>query len=468
MKKEKKLGLTLLLAFGIGSMIGGGIFNSPTDLITKANPKAVLIAWGIGGTGVIFLALIFQLLANRRPELTGGIFTYAKEGFGEFMGFNSAWGYWLNALLGNVAMFILIFKTLNSLVGEMKPLVSFLMASALLWFIHFIQTRGCKSVGIINAIATAGKIVPLLLVIILGITIFKSQVFNVQNWKTVIVSTGDTATVASQVKGAMGTILWCFIGVEAATVLSERAKSQKIVGTATVLSLLVVLLINVLITVAAMGSIPAKVLASSQTPLADVLIRTSIGNIGAIIVKIGLIVALLGNLMSWIMLTAEIAYIAAKGGSMPKWFTKLNSHDAPVNALLITDLVTQIFIFSLFSPALQSAYNTVFLVATTCILVPYLFSSLYAFKVSMQDNLGIKDKIVSLLASVYSVYVIYAVGIKYLGAALIMYAIGVFVYLRARKEQNKPITSKEKISISIVSLLGVLMIVMIVTGKIQL
>lgn len=68
MDKEKKLGLPLLIALGIGSMIGGGIFNSPTDLIGKANPQAVIIAWIIGGIGIIFLALVFQLLAIKDPN----------------------------------------------------------------------------------------------------------------------------------------------------------------------------------------------------------------------------------------------------------------------------------------------------------------------------------------------------------------------------------------------------------------
>ena len=195
MEKDKKLGLSLLVALGVGSMIGGGIFNSPTDLIGKANPQAVIIAWVVGGLGVAFLALVFQMLANKRPELTGGIFTYAKEGFGEFIGFNSAWGYWLSAWLGNVAFFILIFKTFNSLVGDMKPIVSFLLASALLWGIHYVQMNGVKSAGIINAVATVAKIIPLLMVVIFGLLIFKSGTFNVPNWKTILASTGDSTTL---------------------------------------------------------------------------------------------------------------------------------------------------------------------------------------------------------------------------------------------------------------------------------
>lgn len=468
MDGDKKLGLSLLVALGVGSMIGGGIFNSPTDLISNTNPQAVLLSWIIGGIGVIFLALVFQLLANKRPKLIGGIFTYAKEGFGDFTGFNSAWGYWLSAWLGNVAFFILMFKTLNSLIGEMRPIVSFLIASLILWTVHWIQLRGTKSAGIINAIATVAKVIPLLLVIILGFTVFDLKIFNVENWKSILVATGEQTNLFKQVNSAMGIILWCFIGVEAATVLSEKAKSAKIVGLATILSLVITLALYMLVSVVSMGVVPGGILLNSQTPLADVLARTAIGRSGPVIVKLGLIISLLGCLISWVMLAAEIPYVAAKGGTMPKWFMKQNKNGAPSNSLLLTDILIQIFLLSLLLPALQSAYNDVFLIATTCILIPYLFSSLYAIKVSKEDKLGYKDMIISIIASIYSVYVIFAVGLQYLGAALIMYALGIGIYIKAKKEKNKEITSKEKGAMGIIILLAIFMIVMIGTGKIKL
>lgn len=467
-QNDKKLGLSLLVALGVGSMIGGGIFNSPTDLIGVANPKAAMIAWVIGGFGILMLALVFQLLANRRPELTGGIFTYAKDGFGDFVGFNSAWGYWLSAWTGNVAFIILLFKTVNSLVGNMSPIVTFILASALVWIIHYIQTKGTKNAGILNFIATVAKIIPLLMVIVLGILIFKSGTFNVANWQTRLASAGSSTTLFAQIKSAMGTILWCFIGVEAATVLSERAKSQKIVGTATVLSLVATLVLYMLISLAAMGSVPAKTLAGSSMPLADVLAKTSIGSVGAVIVKLGLIISLLGSLISWVMLSAEIPFVAAQGGTMPKWFAKVNKNEVPVNALLITNILTQLFLLSILSPALQSAYSSVYTLATACILVPYLLSAMYAVKVSAKDKLSAGSWLISILACVYAVYVLYAVGIKSLAETVIMYAIGILVYVKARKEKGEQIGSGEKIGMVVLALIGIVMIVLIASGKVAL
>jgi len=223
-----------------------------------------------------------------------------------------------------------------------------------------------------------------------------------------------------------------------------------------------------MVSTTAMGIIPAKVLAGAQTPLAEVLSSTVIGSLGAIIVKVGLIISLTGGLLSWIMIAAEIPYVAAKGGTMPKWFMKQNDKGATVNSLLLTDGLTQVFLFSLLLPVLQSAYGNVFLISTTCILIPYLLSSLYAVRVALADNLGSKDKIISVLACIYSLYVIYAVGMKYLGTAVILYAIGIFVYLKARKEKNEPIKSNEKIGMALIIIVAIIMIILLSIGKIEL
>ena len=110
-KKEEKLGLWLLVFVALGSMIGSGIFNSPKDLIRVANPQGTMIAWVVGGLGALMLALVFVYLAARKPALKSGVYAYAREGFGDYMGFNSAWGYWSVGWLGNVSYLALFFKT---------------------------------------------------------------------------------------------------------------------------------------------------------------------------------------------------------------------------------------------------------------------------------------------------------------------------------------------------------------------
>lgn len=67
----------------LGPMIGSGIFNSPKDLLRMANPQGTLIAWAIGGLGVLTLALVFVYLTTRKPELKSGIYAYVRDEFGD-------------------------------------------------------------------------------------------------------------------------------------------------------------------------------------------------------------------------------------------------------------------------------------------------------------------------------------------------------------------------------------------------
>ncbi|WP_125154363.1 amino acid permease [Clostridium rectalis] len=468
---EKKLGLGLLIALGIGSMIASGIFNSPTDLISTSNPQAVLIAWCIGVFGVIMLALVFNILSNKRPELKGGIYSYARAGYGPFIGFNCAWGYWMSSFLGNVSFIILIFKTINSLIGsqyKMPPVVIFVLGSVLLWSYYFIIRRGIKEAGVLNVVITIAKIVPLILVIIFGALAFKGEVFFIADWKNILASTGEATTIGKQVSGAMGTVLWCFVGVEALVVLSERAETQQLVGRATVISLLATATLYVSISILSMGVVPAKVLVGSTTPLADVLLATSLGKAGAVIIKLGIIISNIGALLCWNLLTTEILYVpAVQDDLMPQWFKKTNQKNVPINALLFTIGAIQIFLFALLSPALQKGYYIATHVATTNILLPYLISSMFAFKVYKGEQGCLKEKLIALIAVLYSIYVIYAVGIAYLGLAFIMYSTGIVIYVKGKREKNESITNKEKLYITILLIVSIIMIILAATGRIS-
>src|SRR3546814_10877052 len=98
-----KLSRMALIAMVVGSMVGAGIFSLPSVFSRYTGPQGGLLAWAIAGTGMLTLAMVFQFLARRRPDLDSGIFAYAKAGFGRYIGFLAALGYWTAACLGNVS-----------------------------------------------------------------------------------------------------------------------------------------------------------------------------------------------------------------------------------------------------------------------------------------------------------------------------------------------------------------------------
>ena len=187
-----------------------------------------------------------------------------------------------------------------------------------------------------------------------------------------------------------------------------------------------------------MAAVPAVELAQSNTPLAIVLGKTMIGAAGSKIVQIGIMVSVLGASLSWIILSVETLYAAAREGVVPKILAKTNKKDTPVNALLVTQIFTQVFLFTILSPALNETYLAAITIGTTMALIPYLLSSLYAVKLAFGDKREKNiHRAIALLGTFYSVYVIYAVGLKYLYLSLLFYAVGVFVYLSGRYEQRK-------------------------------
>ena len=82
-----KIGLSALTALVISSMIGSGIFSLPQNMAAVAGSQALLIGWLITGIGIIFLGLSFACLSRLLPELDGGVYAYARAGFGDLIGF---------------------------------------------------------------------------------------------------------------------------------------------------------------------------------------------------------------------------------------------------------------------------------------------------------------------------------------------------------------------------------------------
>lgn len=183
---EKKLGLSALTALVLSSMLGAGVFSLPQNMAAVASPAALLIGWGITGAGILLLAFAMLILTRIRPELDGGIFTYAREGFGELIGFCSAWGYWLCAVIANVSYLVIVFSALSfftdtpelRLFGDGNTWQSIVGASALLWIVHFLILRGVQTAASINLVATLAKLLPLGLFVVLAMMMFKLDTFK--------------------------------------------------------------------------------------------------------------------------------------------------------------------------------------------------------------------------------------------------------------------------------------------------
>src|SRR5262245_4756270 len=270
---HEKLSLLSLTALVVGSMIGSGIFALPAAFGRATGALGAMIAWAVAGAGMLMLAFVFQTLSVRKPELDSGIYIYAKAGFGDYLGFAAAFGYWMGCCFADAACLILIKSTLGlffPIFGDGTTPTALVSATALLWGVHFLVLRGVKEAAFINTVATVAKIVPIVIFVIIAAVGCQGNTFAANFWGGErpatgpplpqtdvekpplyhIYTNGGDATQAStreaeslfdQVRNTMLVTVFVFVGIEGASVYSRYARKRSDVGLATVLGFLGVL-----------------------------------------------------------------------------------------------------------------------------------------------------------------------------------------------------------------------------------
>ena len=463
----KGLSLAALTALVVGSMIGSGIFALPSQMAGSAAPGPLLIGWLITGVGMLMLAFVFQTLAVRKPEVDGGVYGYARAGFGNYIGFSSAWGYWVSAWVGNVSYLVLVMATLGVWFptfegGNTVPAI--IGASVILWAIHVLTLRGIQGAAVINAIVTVAKVVPILTFVAIAAVGFKAGIFTADVWG----GQADLGSTLTQVKSMMLVTVWVFIGIEGAAVYSQRAKSRTDVGKATVLGFVGVLALLMAVNLLSYGLMAQAKIAGLADPSMAQLMKHQVGAWGATFISIGVLVSVLGALLSWVLLCVEILRLPAHEGVMPKFLAKENAHGAPVNALWVTNACVQAML--LWTLVNASTYNNLVYLATSLILLPYLWSALYQVKLAAtgetyEGQSSARDLLIGGVALVYAVWLVYAGGWQYVLVAALFYLIGTAAYVWARKESKQTVfTPVEVGAVSVVAITSVIAVIGIAAG----
>lgn len=444
----KKLGVTMLASLVVSAMVGGGIFSLPQNMSQGAALGPILIAWGITGVGIFFLANAFRILSDARPDATTGIYAYARLGFGRFAGFQMAWCYWLCNIFGNVAYAVLLMDALNYFfpgvfVNGNNP-ASIIGGSCIIWLMNLLVLRGVRQAAFLNVIGTICKLTPIFLFILIMIFVAKYDMFSLDFWGRVSDKALDLAPqggILKQVKSTMLVTLWAFIGIEGAVVISGRAKSQKDVGAATILGFFCCLIIYVLLSVLPFGHMTQGELAALSNPSTAPILQSIVGTWGGWLMNLGVIVAILTSWLAFTIMVAQIPYAAALDGTFPKIFRKENANGSPSVSLWTTSSVMQIaMIFVYFE---NNAWNTMLDVTSVMILPPYLACTAYLWKIcatkEYPSSATVKRPfafVCGILGTLYGLWMIYAAGLTCMFAAFIFLALGIPVYVWARRERG--------------------------------
>jgi len=439
---SQKLSRSALVGLVVGSMIGAGIFALPAKFGNSTGIMGALIAWSIAGTGMLMLAFVFQTLSRRRPDLDAGIYAYAQAGFGSYLGFSSAFGYWIACCLAQIACLILIKATLGQffpVFGDGSTPFAIGTASALLWAVHVLVLRGVKQAAALNTIATAAKIVPISIFIVVIIAGFKADVFALNFWGTAAPS---LSAMGRQVRDTMLLTVFVFVGIEGASVYSRYARNRDDVGAATVLGFLGTLCLLVLVTVFSYGILLRPDLAALATPSMAGVMETIVGPWGRVFISVGLLISVLGNYLSWSLLAAEVLHSAGKTNTMPAFVARETAKGVPMVALWLSNLVIQAFLIVTWFT--ENAFTLALKMTSSMTLIPYLLVAAYGAKlawtgVTYEDDRGARriDGARGAIATVYAAAMISAGGLKFVLLSALLYAPGTLLYFVARREQRE-------------------------------
>jgi arginine:ornithine antiporter/lysine permease len=452
----QRVTVTTLTMMVVGGMVGAGVFSLPRRFATETGVWGALIAWAIAGTGMLMLAFVFQTLAVRKPNLDSGVYAYAKAGFGEYLGFFSAFGYWASACVGNVTYWILIMSTLGALapwLGEGNTLPAVAISTVGIWAFAALVLRGTKEAAAINKIVTVAKIIPILMFILLSVFYFDWDVFRDN------LAGQGLGSLWSQVSGTMLATVFVFLGVEGASVYSRYAKKREDVGRATVLGFVSVLAIFASVTIVSYGILPRAEIANLRQPSMAGVLEAAVGSWGAVFVSVGLIISVLGAYLAWSLMSAEVLFVAAKDNDMPRFLRRENKAEAPTSAIIMSTILVQVMLFV--TMASENAFDFALNMTSALSLFPFVLAAGYALRLAATNETyddhpagRTKEMAVAAIATAYTVLLLFAAGPKYMLLSLVIYAPGTVLFVMARREQNRKLFSPPETIILAVSVIG--------------
>jgi APA family basic amino acid/polyamine antiporter len=433
-KLKRSMGVWMATALVIGNMVGSGIFLLPASLAAAAGPMSI-VGWLFTGAGALLLAYVFSRLGRAIPQ-TGGPYTYARRAFGDFIGFQTAWGYWIAAWAGNAAIAVAFVGYLAVFWPNLETnnLLAALVGIGVIWLLTAVNVAGTRESGIVQMVTTVLKFVPLAIIGVIGLFFIKSS--NL----TPFAPHGTWSAISA----AAPLTLWAFIGLESAAVAAGEVRDpEKNVPRATMFGTLATTVVYIVGTIAVMGIIPAGVLANSTSPFADAAGVMFGGSWDKVIALVALI-STFGALNGWILLQGRVPLAAAEDGLFPPQFARVHGkRNTPVFGLVASSVLVSGLMLMNYTKGLVDAFTFIILLATLTTLVPYAYSAaaqvqLYFSEPELFERKRfIRDTVIAAFAFAYSVWAITGSGKDIIAKGFILLLAGIPVYVGMKWWQSR-------------------------------
>jgi len=318
---------------------------------------------------------------------TGGPYEYVRESMGDSWALLTGIGFWI----AYIVVIATLGRALSRYAAYIIPLAGLwpwpaVIAIAAIWLITLANILGVRYGGLLNDCVTLVKVASLLTFTLLLIPWIRLEYLRPEGR----VSWNSMAT-------AFSAVLWAYLGFEAISPPSEEIiKPEKSVPRSTIYSMIIVMLIYLTVSVAAIGGVSAPSLASSKAPLAYAL-AYFYGDEAGRVMFVAATISIFGCLAATILPNARVAYALARDGYLPRWITSLNSRGAPASALVVQATLASIL-------ALIYGFVKLYPLSDLTSLVPYLTVTLALL---LQDK-DARWRMIGLLGLLASLYLMYA------------------------------------------------------------
>ena len=339
---QKNLGFLAAFSTVVGVVIGSGVFFKPQAIYASTNgaPGLGIIAWFLGGLITIAGGLTATEVSAAIPK-TGGMMIYIEEIYGKRLGFLTGWMQTVLFFPGTIAACAVIFaqqaiEILGYNSNNLKLVLS--IAVGLIILTAFLNTIGSSFGGNIQTIATVGKLVPLLLIIIFGFIKGNStSIFDPM--------VGEGINTTSTIGQVLIATLFAYDGwINVGAIAGEMKNPEKDLPKAIVGGLMLVMGFYLAINIAYLRIAPASDLANVTSPAA--LVATKLfGPIGGKLISIGILLSVFGTLNGNLLTGPRVTYALAKGGIIPgnKILSKVNNGGSPYSAIWLISIISCVY-----------------------------------------------------------------------------------------------------------------------------
>jgi len=426
---KRSLGLWRATSLVVGNIVGSGVLMLPASLGVYGSLG--LLGWILTTVGSIALALVFARLSHQYPRI-GGPYAYSREAFGEFVGFQMAWSYWVGTWASNAAIataFVSYLTTFWPILAQ-DMFLAFIVAGGAVWFFTFVNVLGVRTAGVLQVFAVVVKVLPLAAIGLFGVFYINLEHFAPIN------PSGEPWVTALGSAAAM--TLFSFLGIESATIPAENViDPEKTIPRATVLGTLISAVIYIWTMTVILGLLPPAELAVSAAPFADAS-RVIFGNWSVPIVAASAAASAFVTLNGWILLQGQIPLAAARDKIFPAYFGKVTKNGTPAIGLILSSVLMTGMLMLNYQASLVDQFTMIVIFTTFAVLLPYLYSSaaeLYFLCTGVANISGwrlVRSILVATIGFLYTVIIVAGAGQQavYFGMIFVFAGFPCYVWMK--------------------------------------